>query len=155
MKNVFLTNAVLWRRSLIDKGYVFNESLKAAQEWEFNSKILLFNPEYLHINNCLVFNRKHNSSISYNVNTTFERKYNYIKARWFVLKFFKNNRIKNKKVEYYLKECMKQYSYDLIKLQAAKANLFNISYYRFLLIMSYMNKSITVFLRGCYWILKY
>ena len=77
----WLTQSPIWRKSFLLKyNYLFNEQLKAAQEWEFHSRILSAHPIYHVINQPLVYIREHNDSISYNTDVD-NRKWNYFLAR--------------------------------------------------------------------------
>lgn len=100
-KNAFLTNAIIWKKSFLKKNR-YNEDLKAAQEWEFNSLILAKEPNYSFIEKCLVYNRKHSSSISYSIEKKQERIINYVKARKFVYKYIENRKDLSKEKEYLL-----------------------------------------------------
>ncbi|MCC9071705.1 glycosyltransferase family 2 protein [Flavobacterium sp. F-65] len=62
----FLTSIPLWERKFLeDNNFSFDEELRAAQEWEFHSRILLDYPNYAIIQEKLVYVRKHSESISY------------------------------------------------------------------------------------------
>lgn len=65
----WMTPSALWRKDFLEKQlYLFDEDLKAAQEWEFHLRILNRFPEYAVINDALVYIRKHRNSITYNKN---------------------------------------------------------------------------------------
>lgn len=62
----FLTSIPLWERKFLEyNNFSFDEELRAAQEWEFHSRILLDYPNYAIIQEKLVYVRKHSESISY------------------------------------------------------------------------------------------
>jgi len=87
MKIGWLTQAPLWKREfLLELDSLFDEELKAAQEWEFHLRVLNKYPEYVAINDELVLLRKHERSITYNRNKALLFWY-YYQAR---LKVFKN-----------------------------------------------------------------
>lgn len=91
---VFLTSSVVFRKSfLLSLVFRFNEKLKAAQEWEFFSKILTLSPKFSCLDKPLSFNRLHDNSISNMPNYIFERSYNYFLARQNVLSFIKKHRL--------------------------------------------------------------
>lgn len=105
----WLTNSALWKKDfLLKNNYRFNEKLKAAQEWEFISKVLSEENNYSCIDESLILNRKHTNSISYNEEKELERSINYLKARKFVYKYIE-------KREDLTKE--KNYLYNYIKIQ--------------------------------------
>lgn len=109
-KITWLTNSALWKKEfLLNNNYRFNEKLKAAQEWEFISKVLSEVNDYSYINESLVLNRKHSNSISYNKEKEVERSINYLKARKFVYKFIEKRKdlVKEKK---YLFNYIKNYT---------------------------------------------
>ncbi|QXP78207.1 MULTISPECIES: glycosyltransferase family 2 protein [Winogradskyella] len=76
----FLTQAPLIRKSfLVEKKLIFDEELKAAQEWEFICRLLYFSTNYISIDVPLVYYRKNQKSISYgNIPL---RNYHYYLAR--------------------------------------------------------------------------
>lgn len=82
LKVAIMTPSVLWRKKHLESmEYLFDETLQAAQEWEFNCRVLNGNPDYTTVDINLVLVRKHASSISYNSNFGF-RKWHYFLARF-------------------------------------------------------------------------
>jgi glycosyltransferase involved in cell wall biosynthesis len=79
-KIIFLTQAPLIKKSfLVERKLIFDEELKAAQEWEFICRILYFSSNYKSIDVPLVYYRKNEKSISYgNIPL---RNYHYYLAR--------------------------------------------------------------------------
>ena len=67
--------------------YRFNEKLKAAQEWEFYTKIFADHSTYETIDKVLVSLRQHPEGMSYNPKIINDRTYHYIRARKFVKSF--------------------------------------------------------------------
>lgn len=87
MKIIWLTQAPLWKRNFLEnQSQLFNENLKAAQEWEFHCRILYASPKYHYTNIPLVFLRKHSESITYGQNK-YSKSWNYFVAR---LQIYKN-----------------------------------------------------------------
>ncbi|MGV0752709.1 glycosyltransferase family 2 protein [Empedobacter brevis] len=114
-KNAWLTNSVIFNKKiLLRHNFRFNEKLRAAQEWEFLSKILSSINQYAIINKVLVKNRKHSDSISYNKTKAKERMINYIIARKFVYTYIGKRRNLIQEKEYLLKY-IKKNTEDLIK----------------------------------------
>jgi len=55
----------LWRRSFLEKrSFLFNENIINCDDWDFNMNMLYFNPNYLILNESLIFYRRHNNSLS-------------------------------------------------------------------------------------------
>lgn len=90
MRIGWMTPSALWKRKFLEnQAYLFDEDLKAAQEWEFHLRMLHRSPEYMVINNALVYIRKHEHSITYNQNKEQQLWY-YFKSR---LKVYKNSNL--------------------------------------------------------------
>ncbi len=90
MKIAFMTPSVLWKKSLLIKlDHLLDEELQGAQEWEFHLRVLNKYPEYGVLPEELVFLRKHEESITHNVNEK-QRFFNYFLAR---LKIYKNTEL--------------------------------------------------------------
>src|SRR5690606_33202504 len=105
----WLTNSVLWKKEFLTiNSYTFDEKLQAAQEWEFHSRIMFNHNQYLAINKALVYNRKHNDSISYN-DAIEKRRYHYLKAREKMALFLKKNKINSDYLNSYLLISFKYY----------------------------------------------
>lgn len=78
----WMTPAALWKKDfLVRNNFKFDEELQAAQEWEFHCRILNKFPEYAKIEDPLVFIRKHEHSITYNLNEKLRFWY-YFQARF-------------------------------------------------------------------------
>ena len=58
------TMTVLWRRSILEKEDLFNESLKQSQDLEFNSRLFFKFPNFCTINESLIYYRTDENSIS-------------------------------------------------------------------------------------------
>ena len=81
-KIVWTTPAALWRKSFLDRlPKLFDETLHAAQEWEFFSRVLFRCPEYSYTDEVLVFIREHAESTSYNKRNMLRRDKSYVMAR--------------------------------------------------------------------------
>ncbi len=81
MKIGWLTQAPLWKKEFL-KNFeeLFDEDLKAAQEWEFHVRMLHTESEYAVVNKVLVYTRYHGNSISYNDDDE-TRSFHYFYAR--------------------------------------------------------------------------
>lgn len=87
MKIGWLTQAPLWKREFLLKlDSLFDEELKAAQEWEFHLRVLNEFPDYVVLNDALVLLRKHELSITYDKNEK-QRFWYYFQSR---LKIYRN-----------------------------------------------------------------
>ncbi len=87
----WMTPSVLWRKKTLENlKYLFDEDLRAAQEWEFHSRVLAQYPNYHSLEESLDFIRKHNQSITYQENEK-ERSWHYFLAR---LKIYRNKNLK-------------------------------------------------------------
>ena len=85
-----MTPSVLWKRSfLLNLNYLFDEGLKAAQEWEFHTRVLTHKPNYIILDKSLDLVRKHFSTITYNENEN-KRSWHYFLAR---LKIYNNQEL--------------------------------------------------------------
>jgi glycosyltransferase involved in cell wall biosynthesis len=100
----WLTQAPLWRKEFLKTlDYLFDESLKAAQEWEFHCRVLFYCEHYSVTNQALVYIRRHTNSLTYNGNDK-KRIWNYYIARKKV-----NSLLKNSKYDLLLKDYFKSY----------------------------------------------
>jgi glycosyltransferase involved in cell wall biosynthesis len=99
---VWLILAPIWRKSFLNKmDRLFDETLKASQEWEFFSRVLFkYNNEYEIINKPLVFARKHTNSISHSNDINLKRTH-YITARKKLYSFVKNNNPSKETITYF------------------------------------------------------
>ncbi len=102
MKIGWLTQPPLWKRNFLEElDHLFDEELQGAQEWEFHLRILNKYPEYGVLLEELVFLRKHEESITHNVNEK-QRFFNYFLAR---LKIYKNTKLLlSSESEHFLRE---------------------------------------------------
>lgn len=90
---VFLTQAPVFRYDFLKAhSLYFDEDLKAAQEWEFISRVLFYAPNYHVLKQPLVFFRKHADSISHNPNYG-HRKWHYFLARKKVYQFLRKHAV--------------------------------------------------------------
>ncbi|MFN3640766.1 MAG: glycosyltransferase family 2 protein [Flavobacterium sp.] len=88
---VWMTPSALWKKSFLNTfDYLFDETLQAAQEWEFHCRVLLNCYKYDVVNEPLVYIRKHQNSISYNDNHK-GRGFHYFLARLKVFKLISND----------------------------------------------------------------
>lgn len=101
MKIGWMTPSTLWRRSFLLKfESLFDEKLKAAQEWEFHLRALNRSINYIYLDEPLDLIRKHSLSITYNKNEE-KRFWRYFLAR---LKIYRNgDMILNKDSDKFLK----------------------------------------------------
>ncbi|WP_100615119.1 glycosyltransferase family 2 protein [Confluentibacter citreus] len=84
---VFLTPSAVYKKQFLKiNDLLFDEELKASQEWEFICRILYYSPSYQVEHTPLVYIRKHTESISYNDNYIL-RKQHYYLARIKVFQF--------------------------------------------------------------------
>ncbi|EPR74698.1 hypothetical protein ADIWIN_0288 [Winogradskyella psychrotolerans RS-3] len=81
---------------MLDNSLRFNEELKAAQEWEFLTRVLFYSPEYDVLEKPLIKIRRHAESISFNKNKN-TRKWYYYLAREKLFLFLKNQKSNNAK----------------------------------------------------------
>ncbi|SEA54641.1 glycosyltransferase family 2 protein [Psychroflexus halocasei] len=87
---VFRTQAPLIKRKLINKyKLVFDEELKASQEWEFFSRLLFYNNTFHIIDEELVYYRRHDGSIS--SQTSAEKLKHYYMAKLKVFRMIKGS----------------------------------------------------------------
>lgn len=109
-KFTFLTQVPLFKKSfLLKNNLFFDESLQAAQEWEFLARSLYHASDNVILcNEYLVYYRRHNKSISLGMDYE-NRKWNYYLARAKIYKFlasenyFKENIMVCKYLENYMK----------------------------------------------------
>lgn len=125
-KIVWLTQAPLWRRSLLENfEYLFDEELQAAQEWELFCRLLVDIKDFIVINEVLVYIRKHSQSISYKPNYR-ETEWNYFLARG---KLYTNTTvIKNPVVNEYLQNFLINYFRKSVRNQYRKESLKSLKY---------------------------
>lgn len=108
-KIIWMTPSALWKKEfLIKLDYLFDETLQAAQEWEFHCRVLFVSPKYHVTEKSLVYIRRHLESISYN-NDTEKRELNYLLAREKVFNFLKERGVKNNFLIKYFITQYKQY----------------------------------------------
>lgn len=116
---VWMTPSALWRKSfLMTMDYLFNENLKAAQEWEFHCRVLLKNKAYDVINQPFVYIRRHQNSISYNDNRKV-RVFNYFLARLFIFDLVRNQDDLND-VSVYLKNYLLKHLKSILRTRDVK-----------------------------------
>lgn len=101
-KITWLTQAPLFKKSfLLNNNLRFDETLQAAQEFEFFCRVLYVSPSYQYTNEPLVFLRKHENSISYNKDEQ-NRQLHYFKAREIVFDFLYENNTNIKYLDEYI-----------------------------------------------------
>ncbi|WBL24867.1 glycosyltransferase family 2 protein [Zunongwangia sp. HGR-M22] len=105
---VWLTPSFLiLKEKLFELDYLFDEELKAAQEWEFFSRFLFLKPKIVFTNVSLDFIRKHKESISYDENNFRIKNLNYFLARF---KIYQNEYLfLNSDCKMYLKDFLLNY----------------------------------------------
>ncbi len=109
----FFTPAVVIKKEFLKKHTLFfDEELKAAQEWEFFSRLLFFNPNISHISKPLTLVRAHEGSMSESRSKP-EYVYQYIKARIKVYLFVKD-RNDLKLLHFFFKQYFKKAFYRLV-----------------------------------------
>lgn len=85
----WLTCSALWNRGFLDSmTELFDEELKAAQEWEFICRVISRQPKIIVLDVSLVFIRKHTNSITYKNNP--KRAWCYFEAR---LRIYQNETV--------------------------------------------------------------
>jgi glycosyltransferase involved in cell wall biosynthesis len=100
-KIVWMTPSAIWRKDfLLTFEYLFDEELRAAQEWEFHCRVLFVCRDYHYIYEPLVYIRKHNESISYNKNKE-TREISYFKTREKIFDLIKNSSVMSKELRNY------------------------------------------------------
>lgn len=110
---VFLTQAPLIKKSFFLRyNLLFDEELKAAQEWEFFVRVLYHSPDYLVTDSPWVYVRKHTDSISYKPEKQSERRWHYYLARQKALDFFALKDFADKKA---VMDYLKWYQKDQLK----------------------------------------
>ena len=148
-KIVLMTPSSLWKRNFLNAlEYLFDEELKAAQEWEFHCRVLYNYPNYHFTEKPLVFIREHDESITYS-KKSIDREWNYFLARYkvyfnkeiilnencnIVLQNFLLNKFKKFVRSRNIKEAVKSFKYFILKENKFKPI---IKLYAFLSIMSY------------------
>ncbi len=87
MKIGWMTPSVLWKRKTLENfDELFDEDLKAAQEWEFHCRALALGTSYLALDQELDLVRRHEKSMTYHKNES-KRQWYYFLAR---LKVYNN-----------------------------------------------------------------
>lgn len=100
---VFMTGSVFWERKFLSElDYLFDEELKAAQEWEFYCRALSQDNKYINIDIPLVYLRQHERSITYDNSKVKEREWHYFLARCKV--YFNKNIKKSDYIDKYLQD---------------------------------------------------
>lgn len=117
----WMTPSALWKKSFLIKwDLLFDEELKAAQEWEFQSRMLSKEPNYIALTKTLVYIRKHTNSISYKENSS-QRLLHYFLAR---LKIYENKKIMiNEETKRYLRVFLLKHFRKLIPISTFTTNL--------------------------------
>lgn len=127
-KIVWLTSTVLWKKAFLDQNKLsFDETLKAAQEWEFHIRCLVKANSFIVNKEPLVYIRQHPHAIS-STNDK-ERIFQYFRAR---LKIYRNNDLDlsveaQKYLRFYLFNRFKSF------LKTKNFNAATYAYYNFLL----------------------
>lgn len=100
----------------------FNESLKAAQDWEFFMKILIKNPKMTFFDIIATQMRFHNQNISFNEEGKALKYFHYYKARHIIFNDYLSEIQRNNLKDYYknysthlLREVVKMQKYDWAK----------------------------------------
>lgn len=121
MKIVWMTPSAIWKKSFLQNfSYLFDEELKAAQEWEFQSRILAVESNYIPLDEPLVYIRKHNQSISYSENNSL-RIWNYFFAR---LKIYKQKNLElDFETKKYLQKYLLKHFKHLVPISSLKTNI--------------------------------
>ncbi|MEP6260725.1 MAG: glycosyltransferase family 2 protein [Gillisia sp.] len=138
MKIGWMTPSALWKKEFLRQQLnLFDEELKAAQEWEFHCRILNKFPHYAKLEHPLVYIRNHEQSVTYNQDKK-NRYWHYVFAR---LKIYKNiNLILDNDSDQYLKK----YLLTSFKQMIVENNYYVISAYRLFILpekqMSYIAK---------------
>lgn len=108
----WLTTAVLWKRSFLEKqDHIFDEDLQASQEWEFHIRVLNDDPEYLLMKIPLVFMRKHEENISYS-SDFFQREWNYFLARF---KVYTSKKVDDNEILSYLRKYLLDHFKEMVR----------------------------------------
>lgn len=106
---IWLTSVPLFKKSiLVDNNLIFDESLHAAQEWELFSRVLYNSENYGVIDKDLLFIRKHDNSLSGELNL--EKQWYYYLARKKIQKLY------NQKFDDSTKYYFKRYFIEKFKL---------------------------------------
>jgi len=149
-KTVWLTSAVLWKISFLVKyNLSFDETLKAAQEWEFHIRCLAKNENYGIVNDPLLYLRQHDNSISYSKTNT--RIFYYYQAR---LKVYKNRKLN---LEASSEKYLRVYLFNGFKkfIKTRNYNTAFFAYRNFVLMEKHISLSTKVYLLGCLLASKY
>lgn len=101
----WLTQIPLWKKEFLSKlQMLFNEDLIAAQEWEFHSRVLSIVDSYEILEMPLVYNRKHQKSMTYGNDANF-KDWHYYLARFEIY----NNLSLDKKSNLFLRNYLVDY----------------------------------------------
>ncbi|KQB44217.1 Glycosyl transferase 2 family protein [Flavobacterium daejeonense] len=115
-KIMFLTQAPLFRKEFLQKYQLrFDESLRAAQEWELFCRCLFYQTKYSTIDKPLVHLRQHSNSISQSYSD--QRLWHYFMARKKVFQFLNSNSVKD------YNGYFENYFFNYFKEQFWKGNL--------------------------------
>ena len=114
LKMVIMTPSSLFKKSfLLSLEYLFDESLLAAQEWEFYVRMLHKDSNYHVIEEPLIYLRKHKQSITYSDTNHRLITWNYFLAR---LKIYNNQTINfNNEVSLYLQDFLLKYFKKMVR----------------------------------------
>lgn len=117
---VVFTPSTLWKKSLLnEKGYRFNESLKASQEWEFYSNVFFYEKNFEFVKIPLVYIRFHDKRITTtNANQKF---HHYYIARFIIYKKYQK-KLSNEIEKYFINYFISIYKL-LLKRHAYKFSL--------------------------------
>lgn len=140
-ETVWITHNPVVSKSFLNQHHiVFNESLKAAQDWEFFIKILVRNPKITSFENIGTQMRIHNESISSNEEGKALKYFHYYKARNLIFNDYLSENQRNNLKDYYkdystnlLRELIKMQKYDwakeiIINETDGKKRLINLSF---------------------------
>lgn len=101
-ETVWIThNPAVSKTFLTQHQIIFDESLKAAQDWEFFMKILVRNPKIISVENIGTKMRIHNESISGSPQAKAQRYYHYYLSRNIIYHKFLDRKSQEKLSEYY------------------------------------------------------
>ncbi len=115
-----MTPSSLFKKEFFDNfNYLFDEELQAAQEWEFYTRVLNENKDYISIHKPLVFLREHKESITYNNNK--KKIWNYFLARF---KVYNNKELLlNNKANNVIEQSLLKYYKQMVRLRYFKESL--------------------------------
>jgi glycosyltransferase involved in cell wall biosynthesis len=136
---VFYTPSVILRANKLKEDRLFfDEELKAAQEWEFFSRVLYSFENYDSIRKPLVLVRKHENSITYSVFNN--RMWHYSNARLKVYKFLKESNAISLELEQFFKNYFMESYFRLItmKLYFQAFKILNLTHLKFFNIKVYI-----------------